>query len=421
MRASVRTEAAAGLSTFLTAAYIIFVNPAILSTTGMDKGALVTVTCLATAVATLAMGLIGRVPLMMAPGMGLNSFFAYSVCQAAGVPWRTALGVVFLSSLCFFILALAGIRKRILDAIPRSLRLSTSVGIGFLISFIGLQQLGVIAKSDATMVRLGQFTLETWLGLAGLIAMVVSELRSIRGSILIGIFLASLLGIVFGRIHFTGEIVSLPASMSPLFLQLNIRSALTLALLPTIFAFMYVDLFDNLGTTIAVARRAGMVKPDGTIERIATLLRVDSLAAMFGALCGTSTVVSYVESAVGVAQGGRTGLTSVFTAILFFIAMFFAPLVLAVPAFATAPALIFVGLFMVRDVSEIHFSDWEEGVPAFLTMLLMPLTFSISEGIMFGFLAHTILKLLGGKVRELNPPILVITLLSAVNLWIAAR
>ncbi len=416
---TVRRELAAGLATFLTAAYIIFVNPAILSTTGMDKGALVTVTCLVAAVGTFATGLWPNAPFMMAPGMGLNAFFAFSVCATSGVPWKTALGVVFLSGLLFFLLALGGIREKILNAIPRSLRYSVSVGIGLFIAFIGLKEMGLITKSETTFVHLGNVTWEVGLGLIGFFVMVGFEVRKMRGGILAGIIVATLLGALVGKVSLPSQPFSLPAMMDPLFFKLDILGALKLSLLPIIFTFMYVDLFDSLGTLMAVCRQSGMIDSKGKIPKIGALLQVDALATMFGAVAGTSTTVTYIESAVGVAQGGRTGLTALFIGAFFLAGMFFTPFILAVPPYATAPALILVGIHMVKEIQQVQFEDWEEAVPAFLTAILMPLSFSIANGIMFGFLSHTIVKLLAGKARELNPTIVLITILSGLNLFLS--
>lgn len=411
-----RMEMGAGLATFLTAAYIIIVNPNILATTGMDKGALVTITCLSTGLATLLMGLWGRAPLMLAPGMGLNAFFAFGVCKSAGVAWPVALGIVFLSGGLGFLLATVGVREKLVNSIPRGLRVSMAVGIGLFISFIGLQQLGLVQRSEATMVTLGHPTWETALGLIGFLGMAAMEIKKVRGSILIGILGTTLLGAIVGKVTLPTSILSLPHSMAPVALKLDILGALHWSLLPLILAFMYVDVFDSLGTFMAVSRRAGMIRSDGTITRLGRLLRIDCLASMGGAVLGTSTITTYIESAVGIAHGGRTGITAVTTACLFFLAMFFAPLVLAVPAFATAPALILVGLHMVRDIQEVDFSDWGEAVPAFITVLLMPLTYSIANGIMFGFLTHSALKIFVGKIREISLAEAVITGFSVLNL-----
>jgi adenine/guanine/hypoxanthine permease len=416
---SVRTETLAGLTTFLTAAYIIFVNPSILAETGMDKAALVTVTCLTAGLATLAMALWPKVPLMIAPGMGMNGFFTYGVCQGLGIPWPTALGIVFLSGVASFTLAVVGTRQKVFDAIPRTLRLATAVGIGLLIALIGFKQLGVVVPSEATLVKLGTFHVGTVLGLLGFLVMAALEVRRIPGGILIGILVTAFLGFLLGKVTLPeGGVLSWPASMAPTLFKLDIMSALKLALVPTIFSFMFVDLFDSLGTFMALGQRAGMTDEKGRIPKMGTLLKIDCSATALGALFGTTTLQTFVESSTGIAQGGRTGFTAVVVAGLFLVSMFFAPLVMVVPVFATAPALITVGIYMIRDIRLVDFEDWTEAVPAFLTMLLMPLTFSVTNGILFGFLSYTVLKLVAGKARELNAPVWIVSVLAVLYLWV---
>jgi len=417
-RTDLRSEAIAGLTTFLTAAYIIFVNPAILSETGMDPGALTTVTCLVAALATLLIALWANVPLMMAPGMGLNAFFTYSLVLGQGVPWQTALGVVFLSGAFFLLLTLVGIREKLAQAIPASLRLAASIGIGLFIAFIGLKNLGLVVKSDAVLVQLGSFTAPVLLGLGGLLLAVLLEIRRIRGAILIAILATSAAGMLCGLTPLPGSLVALPPSPGPIAFQLDILSALQISLWSTIFSFMFVDLFDSLGTMLAVCREAGLASPKGEIEALPRMLQADALATVFGALLGTSTTTTYIESASGVADGGRTGLASVFTALFFFLAVFFTPLIGAVPAYATAPALILVGVFMMRGIGQIDFYNFEEAAPAFLTFVLMPLTFSIATGLAFGFVSFVLIKLLLGKWRQLNPYLVGAAVFSAVSLLV---
>lgn len=399
---NLRREIGAGTTTFVTAAYIIFVNPSILATTGMDKGALVTVTCLASGLATLLMGLWGRAPIMLAPGMGLNAFFAFGLCQMAGVTWEKALGVVFISGVVFFLLALVGLREKLLHAIPKNLRFSISVGIGLFIAFIGLKQMGLVTNSEATLVTLGPITQNLYLGLGGLFLMAILQVKRVPGAFLIAILATTLAGMWVGDVEIPSALFSAPHSMAPIFMKLDISGALTLSLVPMVFAFMYVDLFDSLGTFMAVMRRAGLVDEQGQVRRLSTLLKVDCLSTIFGALMGTSTITAFVESAAGVAQGGRTGMTSVTTGVWFLLAMFFAPIIMVVPPYATAPALIIVGLYMLRDIKEISFKELDDALPAFLVILLMPLTFSISHGIMFGFLSYVGLKVVLRKWSELN-------------------
>ncbi|GAB6084662.1 NCS2 family permease [Desulfuromonas carbonis] len=413
---SVRTELVAGLTTFLTGAYIIFVNPAILAQAGMDKGALTTVTCLVAGLATLLVALWANAPLMMAPGMGLNAFFTYSLVLGRGVPWETALGVVFLSGIFFLVLTWLGVRERIVRAIPISLRLAASVGIGLFIAFIGLQNLGLVVHNDAVLVQLGRFTPQALLGVLGLLLAVLLEIRKVRGAILLAILATTVAGMVTGLTPFPTGLVAVPPSIAPVALHLDILGALQISLWASIFSLMFVDLFDSLGSLIAVCREAGMTDKDGNIPGLPRMLTADAIATVGGALLGTSTTTTYIESASGVADGGRTGLTGVATALLFLLAALFTPLIGAVPAFATAPALLIVGIFMMRGIGQIDFYNFEEGAPAFLTFILMPLTYSITTGLAFGFLAHVLLKLFLGKIRECDPFLIGAALFSLVSL-----
>jgi AGZA family xanthine/uracil permease-like MFS transporter len=414
-----RTEIIAGATTFLTAAYIVFVNPDILSATGMDKGALITVTCLVAGLSSILMGMWANAPIMMAPGMGLNAFFAFSLVLGSGgkVSWQEALGVVFISGVVFVILTFLGIRERIVKAIPISLRLATSVGIGLFIAFIGMKGLGLIADNPATLVQLGKLEGTVLLGLAGLLLIVILEIRKIKGSILIGILGTALLGMVLGLSKFPGGIVATPPSIMPVAFKLDIMGALSISMWSAIFSFMFVDLFDSLGTLMAVSREAGLEK-DGDIKDLPKMLSADAVATVAGAALGTSTTTSYIESASGVAEGGRTGLTAVTTGVLFLLAAFFTPIIGSVPGYATAPALIIVGIFMMRGIGQIDFYSFEEGIPAFLTLILMPLTYSIANGLIFGFIAYVIIKLAFGKVKEVDPILVVIAVLSLAQLII---
>jgi len=412
-----RTEAIAGLTTFLTAAYIIFVNPNILSNTGMDKGALITVTCLVAGLSSILMGLWANAPIMMAPGMGLNAFFAFALVLGQGVPWQEALGVVFISGVFFLILTFLGVREKIVKAIPTSLRIATSVGIGLFIAFIGMQGLGLIVKNDAVLVSLGSMNKTVLLGLAGMLLMVILEIKKVKGSILIGILATALAGMLFKLSPFPGGLMSMPPSMAPVAFKLDIMGALKVSLWASIFSFMFVDLFDSLGTLLAVCREADLEK-DGDIQDLPKMLTADAVATVFGAVLGTSTTTSYIESASGVAEGGRTGLTAVTTGVLFLAAAFFTPLIGSVQAYATAPALIIVGIFMMRGIGQINFYDFEEGVPAFLTLILMPLTYSIAQGLVFGFISFALIKVLVGKVKELDPILMIIAALCLVSLLI---
>ncbi len=413
---NVRTEITAGITTFLTAAYIIFVHPNILSQAGMDKGALTTITCLVAGLATLLIALWANAPLMMAPGMGLNAFFTYTLVLGEGVPWETALGVVFLSGVFFVLLTWLGVRERIVKAIPHSLRIAASVGIGLFIAFIGMQNLGLIVKSDAVLVQMGAFTPQVLLGLLGFGVAVLLEIRRVRGAILLAILITAVTGMIVGISPWPAGLVALPPSPAPIAFQLDIPGALQIALWANIFSFMFVDLFDSLGTMLAVCREAGMVDDQGEIPDLPRMLTADAIATVGGSLLGTSTTTTYIESASGVSDGGRTGLTAVVTAILFILAAFFTPLIGAVPAYATAPALIIVGIFMMRGIGQVDFYDFEEGAPAFLTFILMPLTYSIATGLAFGLLSYVAIKLCVGKIKECDSFLVGAAIFSLVSL-----
>ncbi len=413
----VRTEVIAGLTTFLTAAYIVFVNPNILANTGMDKGALITVTCVVAGLSSILMGLWANAPIMMAPGMGLNAFFAFALVLGQGVAWQQALGVVFVSGVIFLILTFLGIREKIVKAIPPSLRIATSVGIGLFIAFIGMQGLGLIVRNDAVLVGLGTMNKTVLLGLFGLFLIVILEIKKVKGSILIGILATALAGMALKLSPFPGGLMAMPPSMAPVAFKLDIMGALKVSLWANIFSFMFVDLFDSLGTLLAVCREADLEK-DGDIKDLPRMLSADAVATVFGAILGTSTTTSYIESASGVAEGGRTGMTAVTTGVLFILAAFFTPVIGAVQAYATAPALIVVGIFMMRGIGQINFYDFEEGVPAFLTLILMPLTYSIAQGLVFGFIAYALIKVLVGKVKDLDPILMIIAALCLVSLLV---
>ncbi|MBN2644063.1 MAG: NCS2 family permease [Desulfuromonadaceae bacterium] len=413
---SVKTELIAGLTTFLTAAYIIFVHPAMLANAGMDLGALTTVTCLTAALATVLVAVFGNAPLMMAPGMGLNAFFTYSLVLGQGVAWQTALGVVFLSGAVFLLLSATGIRHQIVRAIPPSLQTAAAVGIGLFIAFIGLQNLGLVVKHPATLVQLGAFSGRTALGLTALLLMLVLEIRRVRGALLIGIAFATVSGMLFGLVAWPTQIVALPPSPAPVLMKLDLFAALSISLWSSIFSFMFIDLFDSLGTLVAVCRDAKMVDEKGHIPLLSRLLAVDALATMGGALLGTSTTTTFIESGSGVSAGGRTGLTAVATAALFLLSLFFAPLIAIVPAFATAPALIMVGLFMARHISFIPFQQLEEGAPAFLTIMMIPLSYCISTGLAFGFISYVVIQIFSGRFRQCNPVLVMIAALSLISL-----
>lgn len=416
---TLRREVIAGFTTFLTMAYIIAVNPSILADAGMDKEALITVTALTACFGTLLMGLWINVPLAMAPGMGLNAFFAYTLVIGQDVSWQTALGVVFISGVVFLVLTAFGFRQKIVAAIPQSLRIAIPGGIGLFITFIGMQNMGLVVQSDATLVTLGTLGEPVIFGLIGLAVILVLESRNWRSSILTGIVITTILGLLFGNLTLPESIVSMPPTIEPVAFQLDIVGALQWGLMGAIFSFMFVDLFDSIGTIVACSYEADLVEEDGSINKIGEMLGIDAVATSVGALLGTSTTTTYIESASGIEEGGRTGLTAVIVALLFLLALVFTPLINLVPGYATAPALIVVGLFMFRNLKEIAFENFVDLVPAFLTIALMPLTYSISMGLTFGFISHIILQVVSGRYREISVVMWIIGLFSAVNLYLS--
>jgi AGZA family xanthine/uracil permease-like MFS transporter len=403
---TVRTEVFAGVTTFLTMAYIVVVNPAILGDAGMPVGAVAAATCLAAAFGCFLMGLISNYPLALAPGMGMNAYFTYTVVKGMGVPWETALGCVFLSGAAFMILTLAGVRQLIVNAIPRPLFSAVAGGVGLFIAFIGMKDAGIIVSKPVTSVGLGDLTAPgAALALLGLAVIGGLQARKVKGAILIGILAIAALSWALGVAHPAPGADSL-AALSATAFKLNIPAArdlkggLGVALVEIVFVFLFVDLFDNVGTLVAVTKRAGLVAEDGSIPRLNRILIADSAASMFGALAGVSTVTSYVESAAGVAEGGRTGLTSITVGVLFLVAMIFAPLVRAIPAAATAPALILVGALMVGSLAEVDWADPLVAIPAFLTVITIPLTYSIANGLAFGITSYALLALLAGRATR---------------------
>jgi AGZA family xanthine/uracil permease-like MFS transporter len=416
---SVSKEVSSGITIFLTMSYILFVNPMILSDAGMNFDAVVTATALASAFGTLLMAFWVKVPLAMAPGMGLNAFFAYSLVVGEGINWETALGVVFVSGVIFLILTLVGFRKKIVDAIPVSLRLSIPAGIGLFITFIGFQNMNLIVPDDSTMIALGSISTPLILGLIGLTLILILESRKVKGSILIGILSTTVLAIFLGETQLPDSFVSLPPSILPIALQLDISAALSWGLFGAIFSFMFVDLFDSVGTLVACSYEADLVEEDGTIKKIDKMLGADAIATVFGALMGTSTTTTYIESASGIEEGGRTGLTAFTVGILFLAALFITPIIGIVPSFATAPALVAVGIFMFKNIIKIPMDHWADTVAVFMIIILMPLTYSISMGLTFGFLFWTLIKCITGNYKEIHPVMWIISLLSAGNLWVS--
>ncbi len=395
-----RTEILAGVTTFLTMAYIVLVNPAILSATGMPLAAVTAATCLSAAFGSILMGLVARYPIALAPGMGLNAYFTYTVCLKMHIPWQTALGAVFLSGVIFLALTAAGIRQMILRSIPHELYAAVASGIGLFIAFIGFRNAGLVVSDPATLVGMGSIRNPTAaLALFGLILMVILEVRKVRGSILIGVLATTGIAWALGMVHWTpsaGGFQSLAATA----FQLDIRGALNKGLLEIIFVFFFVDLFDNLGTLVAVTKRAGLIEHDHSIPRLNRILFADATATIFGSLTGTSTVTSYVESTAGVMAGGRSGVTAIVTGLLFLCAIGAAPYVGVVPQAATAPALILVGSMMLATITEIRWHDPLVAIPAFLTLVLIPLTYSIANGLGFGVIAWAVLHLATGRYRK---------------------
>lgn len=395
-----RTEILAGVTTFLTMAYIVLVNPAILSATGMPLAAVTAATCLSAAFGSILMGIVARYPIALAPGMGLNAYFTYTVCIKMHIPWQTALGAVFLSGIIFLALTAAGIRQMILRSIPHELYAAVASGIGLFIAFIGFRNAGLVVSDPATLVGLGNIrNPSTALALFGLALMVILEVRKVRGSILIGVLATTAIAWALGLVHWTPAAGGI-RSLADTAFQLDIRGAISKGLLEIIFVFFFVDLFDNLGTLVAVTKRAGLISADHSIPRLNRILFADATATVFGSLTGTSTVTSYVESTAGVAAGGRSGVTAIVTGLLFLAAIGAAPYVGIVPQAATAPALILVGSMMLATITEIRWHDPLVAIPAFLTLVLIPLTYSIANGLGFGVIAWAVLHLATGRYRK---------------------
>ncbi|WP_163716008.1 NCS2 family permease [Mangrovibacterium lignilyticum] len=420
---TVKTEVLAGITTFMTMAYILAVNPDILSAAGMDKGAVFTATALAAVVGTLVMALLARLPFALAPGMGLNAFFAFSVCLGMGHDWQFALTAVFLEGIIFILLTAFNIREMIVNAIPTNIKHAISVGIGLFIAFIGLKNAGIIISNQATMVALGDITDITGnagavIALIALVATGVLLALRVKGALLIGILIGTVLGIPFGVTHLPQSFEMTPPSLSPIFMQFEWTSILSMDMLLVVFTFLFVDMFDTVGTLIGVCSKANMLDEEGRVPRVKQALFADALGTTFGAILGTSTVTTYVESAAGVAEGGKTGLTALTTALLFALALFFSPIFLMIPGAATAPALILVGAMMMTPIKNISLDDYTESIPVFLTIIMMPLAFSIAEGIVFGMLSYVLLKVLTGKTKDISPIMYVLAVLFVISFFI---
>ena len=418
---TVRTELLAGMTTFIAMAYILFVNPNILADAGIPKEAAIASTIWIAALASLAMGVFANYPVALAPGMGLNAFFAYYVCGVLGLHWTVALGAVFFSGVLFLILTVGGIRQAIINAVPRDLKYAISVGIGLFIAFIGLKGTGLIVENSATYVSLGHVTAPTTLlSLFGLLLTAALMARNVHGSILIGIFVTTILAMILGMTPAPKGITDIVSTSLPhmgeTFGQLDLAGAWHYGLVSIIFTFTVVELFDNMGTLIGLTTKAKMVRPDGHIENIDKALTTDAVGTMVSAMFGTSTVTSYIESAAGIAAGGRTGLTAVAAGVLFLAALLFTPLIGLVPAFATAPALILVGALLMSEVGKIDFSDFTNALPVFLTIIMMPLTSSIANGFAFGFISYTVMKLCAGQYKKVSWIMYLVSIAFLINL-----
>ena len=418
---TVRTELLAGMTTFIAMAYILFVNPNILADAGIPKEAAIASTIWIAALASLAMGIFANYPVALAPGMGLNAFFAYYVCGVLGLHWTVALGAVFFSGVLFLILTVGGIRQAIINAVTRDLKYAISVGIGLFIAFIGLKGTGLIVENSATYVSLGHVTAPTTLlSLFGLLLTAALMARNVHGSILIGIFVTTILAMILGMTPAPKGITDIVSTSLPhmgeTFGQLDLAGAWHYGLVSIIFTFTVVELFDNMGTLIGLTTKAKMVRPDGHIENIDKALTTDAVGTMVSAVFGTSTVTSYIESAAGIAAGGRTGLTAVAAGVLFLAALLFTPLIGLVPAFATAPALILVGALLMSEVGKIDFSDFTNALPVFLTIIMMPLTSSIANGFAFGFISYTVMKLCAGQYKKVSWIMYLVSIAFLINL-----
>jgi AGZA family xanthine/uracil permease-like MFS transporter len=416
---NVRTEFIAGATTFLTMAYILFVNPQILGNAGMDKGAVFVATCIASAVSTLVMAFYANYPIALAPGMGLNAFFAFTVVLGYKYSWQQALAAVFCSGALFFLLSLFRIREYIIDAIPRNLKLAISAGVGLFLAIIALEQAKIVVAHPVTLVTLGD--LKQWpavLCLLGFVLIAALNFRKVIGGTVIGILVVALIGIPLGLANFTG-VTSAPPSITPTLMQLDFSRIAEQTFLIVVFSFLLVDIFDNAGTLIGVSHRAGLLDKDGKLPRMRQALLADSFAAMFGSLIGTSTTTSYIESASGVAAGGRTGLTAVFVALFFILALFFSPLAGMVPAYATSAALLYVACVMTQGLADMAWDDLTEYAPAVVTAVTMPLTYSIATGIGLGFITYVLAKVIAGKFSEAKPAVVILALIFGLKFAIA--
>ena len=413
---TIKTEILAGLTTFLTMAYIIFVNPDMLAKAGMDKGAVFVATCLASALGCFLMGLIARLPVALAPGMGLNAFFTFTVVLGMGKSWQVALGAVFISGLLFVLISAFKLREWIINAIPYTLKQGIVAGIGAFLAFIALKSSGIIVASPATFVTMGKLTdFGPAMAILSFFLIVVFVQRKVPAAVMLSILIVTVISLLAGESHYSG-IVSMPPSIAPTFMQLDIAGALDVSMVSVIFAFLFVVLFDTSGTLIGVTKKAGLMSSDGQIPNLGKALFADSTAAVAGSLLGTSSVTSYVESTAGVAAGGRTGLTAIVVGVSFLLALFFAPLAGMIPAYATAGAIFYVAVLMLFTLREIDWDDLTEASPVAVVLLLTPLTFSIADGIALGFITYTIAKLVSGRYKEVSPAVWVLTVILLAKL-----
>ncbi|MBI2981677.1 MAG: NCS2 family permease [Deltaproteobacteria bacterium] len=398
-----KTEFLAGLTTFLTLAYIVFVNPSILRQTGMDPNALITATILSAVFGTVLMGIFAKQPFALAPGMGLNAYFTYTVVIGQGIPWQTALGAVFLSGIAFVLLSVTRARLYIINAVPLGLKIAIASGIGLFLTFIGLKNGGLVTSHDVTFLTVGDLrSREVLVSIVGLLVMTALLAKRIHGAILLGILVSTGIALATGLAHPPDHFIGLPPSIAPLFLKLDLKAATLLGPLTILFTFLLVDFFDNMGTLIGLGKKAGLIDEKGNLVRMRQALITDGFAVIGGALLGTSTVTTYIESAAGIQEGGKTGLTALFCAFFLFLLLFFSPIINIIPASATAPALIIVGLMMVSSIKELDLEDYTNALPAFLTAVMIPFTFSIARGIAFGFISYTLIKLITGRWREVH-------------------
>lgn len=415
---SIRSEFFGGLTTFLTISYIIFVNPAVLSLTGMDKGALVTVTCIATAIGSFLGGILGNVPISLAPGVGLNAFFTFTLVMGNGISWQDALGVVFFSGVFYLILAICGVREKIINSIPQQLSTAATVGIGLFLSLIGLKSMGIIEANPETLVRIAPITLPVALSLAGLFLMYILDMKNIKGGVLISIIVISIVGMCLGEVPMPDKLLSSPPSMTPLLFKLNVFGVMKVSLLGAIFSFMFIDLFDSLSVLMFTYKEVKFRNEEERKKGLGRMLLADCSSTIIGALLGTSTVTTYGESIAGIKVGAKTGLASIFTGLFFLLALFIAPIVEAIPVFAVAPALVIVGIFMFRNVSQLDLSSMKESIPAFMTIIFMPMTHSIAIGLSIGFISYIIINVACMDFKKISLTMWVIGTLSVINLLI---